>query len=79
MTDDEILFDFFTVEERHRMLQEAQEPWREEQGTKESESTIDLLPDTKMPARNSSTSVTADREEFIRWYEAEVGPWIEMR
>jgi hypothetical protein len=76
MTDDDILFDYFTVEERHRRMQEQLEPW-EEEGAGKKEESIDLLPNSTLPSRNATTAVTADREDFIKWYEAEVGPWHE--
>lgn len=82
MTDDEILFDFFTVEERQRVLSEAENAWQseqDEQAPQQPGATMDLLPSTTVPTRNTTTSVTADREDFIRWYEAEVGPWPEKR
>lgn len=71
MTDEEILFDFLTVQETRTAEVErmAEEP-------QEGNSPVSVLPDSPLDQnRSSSMQVSADRAEFIRWYEQEVGPW----
>jgi hypothetical protein len=73
MTDEEILFDFLTMQEARKADLESmsREP-EEEQDT----APASVLPESPMDQnRKSSMKVTADRAEFIRWYEQEVGPW----
>lgn len=73
MTDEEIIFDFFTLEAAREQAVEqqvAEEPVPSE---------VSVVPQTSMGGNRTNTmSVSADREEFIRWYEAEVGPWQTM-
>jgi hypothetical protein len=74
MTDEEILFDFLTVQETRKAELDsmAQDPENEEPVP----APTSVLPENPMDQnRSSSMQVTADRAEFIRWYEQEVGPW----
>lgn len=79
MTDEEILFDFYTVAEQQEETRKQQleryeaEP---ETGEEAEPSPIRVVPDNPMDHnRSKTTQVRADREDFIRWFEAEVGPW----
>lgn len=71
MTDEEIVFDFLTVE--------AMQEGRNTTAPRPNDSTTETFtPLQKTPGgRVRTTEIVADREEFISWYESEVGPWKE--
>lgn len=74
MTDEEILFDFLTVQETRKAELESMSQDPEEVAEEVTPSGV--LPANPMDQNKTSTmKVTADRAEFIRWYEQEVGPW----
>lgn len=81
MTDEEILFDFYTISEHQDALKKQQLESYESDTETQAESKVVEPPLRVVPEnpfdqnRTKSTQVAADRAEFIRWYEAEVGPW----
>lgn len=70
MTDEEILFDLLTIEATREIEMENATSMEPEP------TTMTVLPQTQLDGnRTSNMYVSADRAEFIRWYEAEIGPW----
>jgi hypothetical protein len=75
MTDDEIYFDFLTIQGAQRVVEEART--RELDG---EEKEVPKLPEFKAsrgagPGKARSMAFTADEDEFREWFEQEVGPW----
>lgn len=78
MTDEEILLDFYTHAEQQEEIKREQIKRYE---VEEEEELPEAPSPQVVPASGSdhnrvkTTSVRANRSEFIRWYEAEIGPW----
>lgn len=73
MTDEEILFDFLTTQEFQKAAMQRMEAFEDEDTTP---APTNVLPENPLDKNRTSTmQVTADRAEYIRWYEQEVGPW----
>lgn len=74
MTDDEIIFDFYTVQSSMALARQEQMDFDEDGPARQP---LDILPSSGSGMdRNSRMAVTADLREFREWWEREVGEWL---
>jgi hypothetical protein len=76
MTDDEIYFDFLTIQETERLIRKRREVDPDEIEEQQPAKLPEFRPGKAGgPDKSRSMAFVADEQEFREWFEREVGPW----